>query len=287
MATKPAAPAKPPAVRNPNAGAVVQWQKRLEEEAAAGAASESVASEFVSFASGILTFNGQQIANNELDVIVIDAAYEHAFYGDYVDGVASLWPYDADQPKSPNCYAFGRTEDDLAPIQEGDDAPELIVHTDCASCPLNEWKSDPEGGKGKACKNVRRLALMDANVLKANHPDAVKAATVVFAKLPVTSVKNWSAFVIQMANVVKRPPYGVIAKMKVVRDQRTQFQVQWEYVDNVPDELIPAMMEKKDKLADSILFTYPKNSEREEQAPAAPARPVPQKHAPKKPVAKK
>ena len=31
-------------------------------------------------------------------------------------------------------------------------------HTVCATCPKNQWGSDPRGGKGKACGDSRRLA---------------------------------------------------------------------------------------------------------------------------------
>ena len=73
MATKPT-PKQVPAV--PSGTSVVEWQQKLAQQAAEGAASEKADSEFVSFRGGILTFNGQEIPNNELDVIVLDSAYE-------------------------------------------------------------------------------------------------------------------------------------------------------------------------------------------------------------------
>lgn len=258
-----------PAVQKP--GALVSWQEQLAKQAAEAASKEVASSEFVSFRGGVLQFNGQTVPGNSLDVIVLDTAYEHAFYGDMVDGKPVGWPFDPDNPKSPNCYAFGRVESELAPLKEGENAPALVVSDSCATCPLNEWKSDPDGGKGKACKNVRRVALISAGVLASGNPEAVKAATVVFAKPPVTSGKFLSEFIIQVAQVCKRPPHGVIAKLKVEADPRNQFVVKWEYVDNIPDEFMPAIMEKREKLGDAILFTYPSNDERE-QAPAQPAK---------------
>ncbi len=239
--------------------AVAPWQDKLAQEAAEGAASESAGAEFVSFRGGILSFNGQAIPGNKMNVIVMDSAYEHAWYPN---------AFDANRPVSPSCYAYGRVESELAPAIEGDGVPENPQHTDCATCPLNEWGSDPDGGKGKACKNQRRLALIDAGVLAANNPDAIRAATVVFAKLPVTSGKNFSAFVIQIANVTKRPPYGVVAELSVVQDPRTQFQVKWQFVDLIPDGFIPAIMEKRAKMGEDILFTYPPNEELPQTPPA-------------------
>lgn len=265
--------------QDPKSTAIVPWQEKLEQEAAAAASGEVALSEFVSFKSGILTFNGAQIEGNEMDVIVLDSAYEHAFYGEKgAAGEPIAWPYDADKPRSPGCYAMGRIESELAPLTEGEGVPEFPWGDEsgkCDLCPLNQWASDLEGGKGKACKNVRRLTLMDAGALAAG-ADGILAATTVFAKLPVTSGKNFSQFVIQIANVTKRPPYGVIAKLKVVADARTQFKVLWEFVELVPDALVPAIMAKKEALGDAILFHYPPNEE-----PAAPARPArPAKYAP-------
>lgn len=252
-------------------GAVVPWKDQLAQQAAAAASSEVSESNFLSFRGGVLTFQGVPVEGNKKQFIVLDSAYEHAFYGDYNDGNPVSWPFSPDNPRSPSCYAMGRVESDLAPIKEGEGTPENIVSDACHGCPLNEWGSDPDGGKGKACKNTRRLALIDAQVLEANSVDAIEKAAVHYAKLPVTSGKNFSAFVIQTANVVKRPLHGIIAELSVVPHQTRQFEIRWQFVDVVPDDLIMAIMAKRDKLADDILFPYPSNEEREQQAAQAPA----------------
>lgn len=235
--------------------AVVKWQDQLAQEAAATAEQEAVQSQFLSFRGGILAYNGNPIKDNKLNVIVLDAAYEHAWYPG---------AFDPNNPKSPDCWAAGRVESELAPIDEVDNKQS----DDCASCSLNEWGSDPDGGKGKACKNIRRLALMSASSLDGG-ADAIAQANVVMAKLPVTSGKLYSAFAVQIANVTKRPPHGVIAELSVVPDPRYQFTVKWTFVDLIPDELVPAVLAKREALKDEILFTYPSNSEREQQAPPA------------------
>jgi hypothetical protein len=248
--------AKVPAVKGKTQ--VVAWQEKLAEEAAAAASGESVSSEFVSFRGGQLSFNGNLIPGNKMNVIVLDSAYEHAWYPG---------AFDPNNPRSPACYSMGRIESELVPVEDAEDR-QGGEDGGCATCPLNAWGSDPDGGKGKACKNVRRIVLMDAEALK-NGEAGIAAANTVMAKLPVTSGKNYSAFVIQIANVTKRPPYGVIAELSLVPDARTQFQVKWSFVDMVPDALIPAIMDKKASLGDTVLYTYPPN---EEAAPApAPA----------------
>ena len=57
----------------------------------------------------------------------------------------------------------------------------------CATCPLNQWGSDPKDGKGgKACKNLRRLYdTLDGEFLP------------VLLTLPPTSIKNFSHYIIK------------------------------------------------------------------------------------------
>lgn len=236
---------------------VVQWQEQLAKEAAAAASTEAPTSEFVSFRGGILSWAGQPVEGNRKNVIVLDSAYEHAFYPH---------AFDPDAPRSPDCWAVGRVESELTPDHEDVENKQADA---CEGCPMNEWGSDLEGGRGKACKNVRRVALIDADILNTEDTDVILKAPVQYAKIPVTSGKNYSAYVIQIANVTKRPLHGVISELVVSPDPRTQLKVTWQFVDSIPDWAIPALMQKREKLGDAILFPYQKNEE-----PAAPAKPT-------------
>ncbi len=55
---------------------------------------------------------------------------------------------------------------------------------ECATCPFNKYGSDPKGGKGKACKEMRRLFLLE---------EGSNMSSVV--TLPPTSLKVWDRFV--------------------------------------------------------------------------------------------
>ena len=234
---------------------VVSWKEELAKQAAAAASGEPPLSQFLSFRGGQLTFNEATIPGNKLEVIILDSAFENAWYP---------WAFDPDNPKSPACYAIGRAQTELVPHDDAEDKQS----ESCGTCEKNEWGSDPDGGKGKACKNQRRIALIDAGVLKAG-PEGIMAANIVYARLPVTSVKLYSGYVIQISNVVKRPPWGVISELSVVPDPRSQFLVKWSYTAEVPDAAILAIMEKQKGLADQIMFPYPPNQE--EPAPPAKA----------------
>jgi hypothetical protein len=71
---------------------------------------------------------------------------------------ANVWfegLYNPKDIKAPACFAIGRIVNDLAPVEH---SPKK-QHTECKGCPQNEWGSHPQGGKGKACKNTRRLLI--------------------------------------------------------------------------------------------------------------------------------
>lgn len=244
----------------------IKWEDQLSKMAQAVAETERVQGQFVSFKGGMLAYNGQVIPGNKINVIILDHVFENQYYKDR---------YNPNVIVSPTCYALNRVESQLAPN------PDLVTTAQalsCAECAWAEWGSDPDGGKGKGCKNTRRLAMFADTALET--VESLQAAEIVFAKLPVTSVRNWSNYAVQIANVVRRPPLGVITEMSVVPDPKNQFQVRFNYIDTVPDDWMPYILEKKEALADGILFDYPKN---DENAPP-PARPAPQAPAGPRPV---
>ena len=71
----------------------------------------------------------------------------------------------------------------------------------CNSCPYNEWGSDPNGGRGKACKNMRRIYILPEGEM---FP--------LLLTLPPTSLKNFANY------LAKR----VIAKGRRSRDILTK-----------------------------------------------------------------
>ena len=65
--------------------------------------------------------------------------------------------FDKEKPTPPNCYAMNKIIDQLAPHPS---APEPQADS-CAECPLNKFESGV--GKSKACKNTRKLAIIQEN----------------------------------------------------------------------------------------------------------------------------
>lgn len=65
--------------------------------------------------------------------------------------------YDKDKPSPPNCFALHKIIDQMAPHPS---SPEPQADS-CSECPLNKFESGV--GKSKACKNTRKLALIQEN----------------------------------------------------------------------------------------------------------------------------
>jgi hypothetical protein len=206
---------------------VVSWQAELAALTTQVAETEKPSGNWVSFKGGQLTIGGNRMPGDKAKVIVVGSVFENQWYKER---------YDPNNPTSPHCYAIAEHDEDLKPHPDAADpqAPS------CAECPKNAWKSDPNGGKGKACKNVRRLALLSEADL-----DDIEKAEFAVAKMPVTSVKNWSTYANQIANVLKLPPLAVITEMSVQPDPKTQLQVNFELVDKVPQDLLPALLAKR------------------------------------------
>ena len=226
---------------------VINWQAELNALTVATAEAEKPSGNWISFKGGVLTIGGNPMKGNRVEAIILHAVFENQWYKE---------KYDPTNPTSPHCYAIGETEDDLKPHPNA-----LAPQNDtCAGCPKNEWKSDPNGGKGKACKNVRRLAMIAAP--DASTPEGVQKAEVAVAKLPVTSVKNWSTYASQIASVLKLPPLAVRTEMLLEPDAKTQYQVNFLLVDKIEDgAIIQALLNKRRETTDMIMTGYDKPTE--------------------------
>lgn len=229
------------------AGEIVAWKERLSKLAEETADAEKPSGHFITFKGGQMTYNDAPVPGNKLMAVPIDYMFENAYYpGRYNPAKAA----------SPVCYAFGRKDGEMVPHPEC----ESPQHTQCDGCPKNEWGSDPDGGKGKACKNSRRIALLHADSLKS--PEEILEAAVAFCKLPVTSVKNWSTFANQCATVLKMPPLAVVAEVSVVSDPKSQFQVLFKASRIIDDDTtLAALVQKQEIVAKNIAVPYPKNAE--------------------------
>lgn len=235
MATKKTAAKKAPGK------ALIPFEERLRQQAqVATAIEENVGSggQMIGTRGGRLSFGGAEVPGNKMNVVIIDHVLENHLY----EG-----RFDPETPQSPICFAFGRSENDMAP-HENSAEPQ---HDACKGCPMNEWGS-ADTGSGKACKNVRRLALITEDQL-----DDVGSAQVAYLKVPVTSVKGWAGYVRQLSNTLERPPMGVVTEISLVPDPKSQFKMQFKLVEPIEDgDVLEALFEKQDVVSTEITFPY-------------------------------
>jgi hypothetical protein len=269
---------------------VNSWDKELAEQAALSMGQEaaSIGGQFFSLRSGILSFDGVALPGNEMAVIILDGILENVLY---------KGAFDAENPTPPNCFAFGRDEKEMAP-HEAVIEPE---HEQCVGCPNNEWgsqiKNDGSQGRGKACRNTRRIAVIIAGNFLGGQFQPIKDkdhfddAKIAYMKLPVTSVKGYAGYVKSIGSAHARPPHGMITRIKVVPDPNNQFSVQFEALAKVPNELMEIVMRRHKDAKDEIEFPYQpmpevvapvKKAPARGRAAAAPAAPAKRGAAPAK-----
>lgn len=231
-----------------------RWDEELARQAqlAMGMEESTSTGAFFGLKGGILTFDKLPIANNKMAVVILDTLLENVYYKD---------EFDPDAMASPTCFAHGRVDKDMKPHQIVVDAKQAQSEQ-CHGCQWNEFGT-ADKGRGKACRNTRRLALIPAGTIDGNDkftaftkPDQFSSSVIGFMKLPVTSVKPYSAFVKQLAAVMHRPPHGIYTKIAVTPDKDTQFRVTFDALGNVPDHIMEVIMKRHDEAAALIVSPY-------------------------------
>jgi hypothetical protein len=248
---------------------IVNFDEAYAKEAARYAQQETLGGgQFLSTRGGVLSYADQELPGNQLVAVVLDSVRERTYYGA---------KFDPDMPASPVCYAFGRGSEEIGPHPTMQAHPDYFIpqHDSCTGCPMDQWGS-ADTGKGKACQDRRRLALIPAGMYLPKRgsrdfdldlftdPKHFQSAEVAFLKLPVMSVKNWAAYVQQIVSQFKRPPYGVITRVYVEPDPKSQYRVKFELIEALPDDLAQIIMARHDEAASSIITAYIPPQEREE-----------------------
>lgn len=249
---------------------VTTYDKVWAEQAERYAAAEQLTTgSLLSARGGTLSVGEEVLPGNQACVIVLDAVRENTFYSG---------AFNPDAPTAPVCYAFGRgpeAEEEMAPHESMQlDLDYFQPQSDtCKSCKWNEWGS-ADKGRGKACQNRRRLALIPAGFYSPKRgsrdfdlelfddPKHFQTADIVFAKLPVLSVKNWAKYVNQIATNFHRPPHGVITRLYLVPDTQAQFKYEFEMVEELPDALAQVVMDRHETAIKQMIQGYRAPEER-------------------------
>lgn len=260
-------PAAKSAAKKPGTS-MMPWEKQMAEAAQKQASAQHVGGSFkaVSIRGGILSIDDNPVKGNQLRCVVLVDCPENQYY---------IGKFDPSKPQAPVCYAFGDLsatdpEDNMAPHEKAKDPQS----EDCSTCPHNEFGS-ADTGRGKACKNVRRIALITEDALES--PEAMEEAEVRMLKVPVMSVKNFGKYVQKLSEDVQRPTWGVITLLQVVPDAKSQFKLQFSFEELIvfKQPLYDALQSKLGSVSKDIVSPYPDLPEQEDKparGKAAPAR---------------
>lgn len=235
--------------------AVVPWDAELAKYAQAVAQTEKPSMSSFSLKSGILKYQDVALQDNMIEGIIVGNVYVNEMY----EG-----RFDPETPRSPVCFAMWDPESggEIAPVDEQCLKKQADV---CAGCPKMEWGSDPGGGRGKACKEVRRLGILPIKALgKDSAAEDVVKAEIGILRISVTSVKQWSNYVNELANTMKVPPWAVITRIKVVPDAKSQFKILFTGVARLQEDVARAVHARRAEVTKLLLTPYDKATPEEE-----------------------
>ncbi len=232
------------------------FMARLAEEAKDEAAQERPSVSKISLRGGMLSYQQQPVANNILPAVILVAANRNAYYDK---------PFDPNNLQNPVCFALGENSDDVImeahenvpPENVGPNSDEKSRATPraCDGCKFNDWGSDPKGGRGKACKETRRIVVLPGSAM--NSVEEAKKAEMAILDIPVTSGKNYSNFVNALAASTKLPPWAVVTNITTERDPKTQFKVLFTPMSIVQsEEIYNALIARREEAVRLALTPY-------------------------------
>lgn len=238
----------PPSPASPTAGAVVatspqahavalpgSWKEKLAIMAKDQAAKERPSVSKISLRAGQLKYGDQPVKGNVLPCIVLLAAHRNTYY---------TTAFDPNNLANPACFSVSVEGENMVAHENVPDEnippddpkkPRTAPRT-CEGCAFNAWESDPKGGRGKACKEGRRLIILPADA--AESAEAAKAAEMAIIDIPVTSGKNYSNFVNGLAAAAGVPPWAALTNVSTQPDAKTQFKVTFTPTSVIEDEAV-------------------------------------------------
>lgn len=220
----------------------IPWAEQLAAEAKQVAAMERPSVAQISLKGGVMIYNGTRVPGNKLDCMVVSSVFQHRYY---------KAKYDPDNPTNPDCFALSLSGEDMVPHADSKDKQAET----CGACPNFKWGSDPKGGRGKACRASRRLAVIPSIPPDEDGVTFVKKAEIAILTLPVTSIRNWGTYVNQLSAEYRRPPWSVFTKVIVEPDPDTQLKVQFECTGIVADEGVLGAIHARRAPIDELLLT--------------------------------
>lgn len=206
----------------------------------------------ISTKGGRLTYHDTQLRDNQMTVIILAALVENVYYER---------PFDPDNPSSPDCFAFSEDGEDMAPHEKAHEPQ----HETCKGCPHDEWGS-ADRGRGKKCKNQRRLAVLSCEEAT---PKMIEEGEIAMLEVSVTAVKGYSAYAKQLA-LSGLAPWAWQTTISLVQSPGdTYFHLEFQSTDRKPiSEKLYSLILKRVKEAEKMIDAPYVFQEPSERAPA-------------------
>lgn len=177
----------------------------------------------VSLKGKTFTFPDGKTSPGPITAVVLDWRNINAYY---------KGAYNPAKVESPVCFAVSKNIEDLKPSPNCSD-PQAAT---CANgeCPWNEWGSAAGGGRGKACKNQIRIAIVPPDATEKTPPwtiDLAPSSTTAFNNYVNNCKSQEAKLPVQMAVKIDFDPNESYPKLT--------------FSDAValPGDLVPLMME--------------------------------------------
>lgn len=226
--------------------ALMTWEEEMAAEAKKVAAKEVVFTQRLGFKGGdIILPSGDKAANKKLPVIIVDYAIEKSYY----EG-----PYDPSNTSSPVCYAIADRDADEAELKPHPKSSKPQAET-CKVCPHNEMGS-ADVGKGKACKDKRRLMVMAGN----STADEVPSTDILMATIAPTSIKNLAKYVNTLSDEFGSTPWGV-ATLLGMKPEKNYHVVTFELIGKLAKEQYMAVRQRQKSIQNQMFVPYPEPKE--------------------------
>lgn len=231
------------------------WQEQMQNEARALSRAFRPTTAQISTKSGVMSYMGQPVPGNKMNVIILATIFENNFF----EG-----KFDPRNPRNPVCFAFGKPNSDgsLPPMAPPPQASQRQAES-CDRCEWSRWASDPDSpsGKGKRCKEIYKLGVIPVGDLAANE--------MAIFRVPVTSRKNLEVYINACAANAGRPTWGVVTEISLTPHVVKQFEVKFQTTAIVPESELGKIWPKIEGAYEVMMEPYDPN-----QDPLAPKEPV-------------
>ena len=188
---------------------------------------------------------GDEKLPNELYCVIVVAGYDKTYYAS---------PYDPDSPATPSCFAAS-IEEIAAP---SNNSPEP-QSASCLTCPHNVFGS-AKIGKGKACKDSRRLIMYSYDKLKSE----VDFSQMAQLRVPSSSLKAFSSYVRTVSLRYGLPYLAVVTKIELDQDSDYPSLV-FDYDDTLNSDEVLKIMSMKPSAIEAAIKTFSPDEDEEKK----------------------